>query len=60
MTVKTKIMRPTRPESDQLAGFRISPGGDVELLTIAEVDALVKCAIRAGIEAGLRIRRTLH
>ena len=58
MTVKTKIMRPARPESDQPAGFRISPDGSVEVLTTAEADALIRRAIYEGmIRAGFRIRR---
>ena len=58
MTVKTKIMRPARPESDQPAGFRIGPDGNVEVLTTAEADALIRRAIyEAMVRAGFRIGR---
>jgi hypothetical protein len=55
-------MRLTWVEGNQPGGFRIGPGGEVELLTDAEVDALVKRAIREAMySAGWpRCERTLH
>jgi hypothetical protein len=62
MTARKKIVPQTRL-SDEVPGFRIGPNGEVEVLTKAEVDALIARTLREAIEAGLPIRRfeqTLH
>jgi hypothetical protein len=62
MTARKKIMPETWLEREQPAGFRIGPNGEVDVLTEAEVDALVRRA-EAMVTAGFRIRpskRSLH
>jgi hypothetical protein len=61
MTARKKITPQTRL-SDQSAGFRIGPNGEVEVMTEAEAEAVVKRAIReAMFSAGWpRCERTLH
>ena len=44
---------------DRLAGFRIGPGGDVELLTYAEVNAMINRVIREASKT-LLVKRRLH
>jgi hypothetical protein len=44
---------------DRLAGFRIGPDGDVELLTEAEVNAMINRVIREACKA-LLVKRRLH
>lgn len=44
---------------DRLAGFRIGPDGDVELLTEAEVNAMINRVIREACK-GLLVKRRLH
>jgi hypothetical protein len=62
MTARTKTMRRTPVESDQPGGFRIGPNGEVEVMTQAETEAVVKRAIREAMySAGWpRFGRTLH
>jgi hypothetical protein len=43
----------------RLAGFRIGPDGDVELLTETEVNAVINRAIREACET-LSVKRRLH
>ncbi len=61
MTARKKIVPQTRL-SDEVPGFRIGPNGEVEVMTEAEVDAVVKRAIREAMyRAGWpRLGRTLH
>ncbi|MEH2563498.1 hypothetical protein [Bradyrhizobium sp. AZCC 2289] len=61
MTVKKKIELQTRL-SDEVPGFRIGPNGEVEIMTQAEVEAVVERAIREAMyRAGWpRLGRTLH
>lgn len=44
---------------DRLAGFLIGPDGDVELLTEAEVNAMINRVIREACKA-LLVKRRLH
>ena len=44
---------------DRLAGFRIGPGGDVELLTYAEVNAMINRVIREACKT-LLVKRRFH
>jgi hypothetical protein len=62
MTARTKTMRRAPVASDQSAGFRIGPNGEVEMMTEAEAEAVVKRAIREAVySAGWpRFERTLH
>jgi hypothetical protein len=57
-------MSPTLFESDKPAGFRIGPGGDVEVLTEAEADAVIDRVIREAMDQAIRPmgsrQRTLH
>jgi hypothetical protein len=55
-------MRRAPVASDQSAGFRIGPNGEVEMMTEAEAEAVVKRAIREAVySAGWpRFERTLH
>jgi hypothetical protein len=62
MTIRTKKQR---VESDsEPCGFRIKPNGELEMISAAEVHALVVRAFReAMVNAGFRIKsrdRTLH
>ena len=62
MKMRNKIVAPTPFESNQSVGFRIGPNGEVEVMSEAETDAVVKRAIREAIySAGWpRLGRTLH
>jgi hypothetical protein len=62
MTVRKKIMVPERLEGEQPPGFRIGLNGEVEVMTEAEAEAVVKRAIREAMyKAGWpRFERTLH
>ena len=62
MTVRKKIMAPARLEGEQPAGFRIGANGEVEVMTEAEAEAVVKRAIREAMySAGWPwFERTLH
>jgi hypothetical protein len=59
MTTRTKSMRRTQSEAEQPTGFRIGSDGEVEMLTRAETDAIIRRAIyEAMVRAGFRIRRS--
>lgn len=62
MTAKKKMMPQTWLEGEQSVGFRIGPNGEVEVMTEAETEAVVKRAIREAMySAGWpRCERTLH
>ena len=55
-------MRRTPAESDQPGGFRIGPNGEVEAMTEAEAEAVVKRVVREAMySAGWpRSERTVH
>ena len=57
-----KKMMPQTPLSDEVAGFRIGPNGEEEVMTEAEIETLVWPAIREAMHrAGWpRPKRTLH
>ncbi len=63
MTLRKKIV-PQMRLSDEVPGFRIGPDGELEVMTEAETQAVVKRAIyEAMVRAGFRIRPsapTLH
>jgi hypothetical protein len=61
MTARKKIVPQTRL-SDEVSSFRIGPNGEIELLTEAEAEAVVRRAIREAMyRAGWpRLGRTLH
>jgi hypothetical protein len=58
MTRKKKIMAPAW--LDPSCGFRIRPDGEVEVMTPAETEAVVKRAIHEAMRRGLTARLTLH
>ena len=62
MTARTKTMRRSPVESDQPGGLRIGPNGEVEAMTEAEAEAVVKRVVREAVySAGWpRSERTLH
>jgi hypothetical protein len=61
MTVKTKKILSMQSEDEGPCGFRIGPNGEVEFLTRAETDAVIRRALyEAMVDAGFRRRRTLH
>jgi hypothetical protein len=45
---------------EQSCGFRIGPNGEVEVMTPAETEAVVKRAIWEAMRRGLAASRTLH
>jgi hypothetical protein len=55
-------MMPHALLSDEVRGFRIGPNGEVEVMTEAEAEAMVRRAIREAMHrAGWpRSNRTLH
>jgi hypothetical protein len=59
---RKKIIATARLEGEQPAGVRIGPNGELEVMTEAEADAVVKRAIREAMyRAGWpRFTRTLH
>ena len=61
MTARKKIMPQTRL-SDEVPGFRIGPNGEVEAMTEAEAEAVVKRLVREAMySAGWPwFERTLH
>jgi hypothetical protein len=61
-TMTAKKRMPQTLLSDEVPGLRIGPNGEVEILTEAEVEALVLPAIREAMHrAGWpRPKRTLH
>jgi hypothetical protein len=61
MTARKKIVPQTRL-SDQSAGFRTGPNGEVEVMTEAEAEAVVKRAIHEAMSSAgwPRCERTLH
>jgi hypothetical protein len=62
MTAKKKMMPQTWLEGEQPAGFRIGPNGEVELMTQAEADAVLKRAFQEAMHSAgwPRLGRTLH
>jgi hypothetical protein len=62
MTARTKTTRRTQIKSDQPGGFRIGANGEVEAMTEAEAEAVVKRVVREAMySAGWPcFERTLH
>jgi hypothetical protein len=62
MTARTKTIRRTPVESDRPGGLRIGPNGEVEAMTKAEAEAVVKRVVREAMyNAGWsRFEWTLH
>jgi hypothetical protein len=60
--MRAKKMMPHALLSDEVRGFRIGPNGEVEVMTEAEAEAMVRRAIREAMHrAGWpRSNRTLH
>jgi len=50
----------SKQKSDQPAGFRVHPNGEIELLSARETLDIIVRAINAAVARGLGDRRTVH
>ena len=53
-------MQMSKQKSDQPAGFRVHPNGEIELLSARETLDIIVRAINAAVARGLGDRRTVH
>jgi hypothetical protein len=60
MSRTTEKMQMSKQKSDQPAGFRVHPNGEIEFLSERETWDIVVRAINAAVARGLGGRRTVH
>jgi hypothetical protein len=60
MNHPTEKMHMSKQKSEQPAGFRVHPNGEIELLSERETLDIIVRALNAAVARGLGGRRTVH